>query len=95
LLLIAPGGERGANLVEARPAGGLDEHYVTGGKVAARPVDGRVVAGQRHSLGEYAASRADVATVALTAAGLQRHRDRRAALVRALQTAFVSTTVPP
>ena len=37
-----------ADLVEARPAGGLDEHHIAGGEVAAQPVDGRVVVGQHH-----------------------------------------------
>src|SRR2546430_1291139 len=40
--------ERGGDLVEVRGTGGLDEHHVAGGKVAAQPVDGRVVASQRH-----------------------------------------------
>jgi hypothetical protein len=35
----------GGNLVEACRAGGLDEHNVAGGEMAAQPVDGRVVAG--------------------------------------------------
>lgn len=33
------------DLVEARSAGGLDEHHVAGGEVAAQPVDGGVVIG--------------------------------------------------
>ncbi len=42
--------EGGGDFVEARCAGGLDEHYVAGGEVAAEPVDGRVVAEQCHRL---------------------------------------------
>jgi hypothetical protein len=37
--------EGGGDLVEARRAGGLDEHNIADGEVAAQPVDGRVVAG--------------------------------------------------
>lgn len=45
---MGSGRECGGDLVEARPAGGLEEHHITGSEPGVQSLDGRGVVGQCH-----------------------------------------------